>query len=230
MKRILYAAILVVLVAGVAAAGDFPKVEIFGGYDLLKLGGSDVNDLTDYIEEGLGEGLSDSSISTSKLFKKGFDASITFNVNEYFGIEANFLYNRGNLVKATATVDGDPAEFKEKGTDFAFMAGPRFTYRKNEKVTPFAHALFGVNHVKLEPSYTINGEDAIDTVPDDFVSDLTGTENGFGMAIGGGIDVNVNKTFAIRLIQADYFMAKVEGGTLHNINLAFGAVLRLGGK
>jgi opacity protein-like surface antigen len=230
MKRILYAAILVVLVAGVAAAGDFPKVEIFGGYDLLKLGGSDINDFTSYIEEGLGEGLSGSSVSTSKLFKKGFDASITFNVNEYFGIEANFLYNRGNMVKATASEDGETAEFKEKGTEFAFMAGPRFTYRKNEKVTPFAHALFGVNHVKFEPSFTVNGEDAIGEVPEDFVSDLTGDDNGFGMAIGGGIDVNVNKTFAIRLIQADYFMAKTGDATMHNINLAFGAVLRLGGK
>jgi hypothetical protein len=50
------------------------------------------------------------------------------------------------------------------------------------------------------------------------------------MAFGGGIDVNVNKAFAIRLIQADYFMAKHEDVTLNNVNLAFGVVFRLGGK
>lgn len=222
MRRILYTAIMVVLVASAAAAQDFPKVEIFGGYSLVKLGGSDINSLSDEFGSGAPDGV---DISTSKLLKKGFDASIAFNANKYFGIEANFLYNRGDLLKASGTSDGDSIDAKIKVSDFAFMAGPRFTYRKNDKVTPFAHALFGVNHIKLDPSLIVAGADQSGEL-----SDFSSNDNGFGMAVGGGIDVNVNKAFGIRLIQADYFMAKHQDATLNNLSLAFGVVFRLGGK
>jgi opacity protein-like surface antigen len=221
MRRVLFAAIVVVLVAGVAAAQDFPKVEIFGGYSLLRLGGSEINDLTDAFESEFPDG---ATFSTSKLLKKGFDASIAFNINQNFGIEAGFLYNRGDLVTASGTDEGS-YKGKEQVSEFAFMAGPRFTIRKNDKVTPFVHALFGVNHAKGESSLTIDGE-----ANDEYLSDYNFSDNGFGMAIGGGIDVNVNKAFGIRLIQADYFMAKHDEVTLNNLKLAFGVVFRLGGK
>jgi len=223
MRRVLYVVIMMALLAGVAAAQDFPKAEIFAGYDLLRVGGSDIDSLTSGLEDYyLPSGL---NISSSKLFKQGFDASVAFNMNAYLGIEANILYNRGDLVKISGTVDGAAVDGKFKTTDFAFMAGPRFTYRKNEKVTPFAHVLFGVNRVNINPSITVDGEDFGSELADFEVSD-----RGFAMAFGGGIDVNVNKAFAIRLIQADYFMAKHEDATLNNINFAFGVVFRLGGK
>jgi len=226
MRRVLYVVIMMALLAGVASAQDFPRVEIFGGYDLLKLGGSDINSLTSdiqgledyYLPPGL-------NIKTEKLFKKGFDASITFNANQYFGIEANFLFNKGDLVKISGTYEDASFDAKFKTSDFAFMAGPRFTYRKNEKVTPFAHVLFGVNRVKMTPKFTVDGEDYSSEL-----SDYEFSDSGFEMAFGGGIDVNVNKAFAIRLIQADYFMAKHEDVTLSNMNLAFGVVFRFGGK
>ena len=222
MRRFFYAAIVVVLVAGVAAAQDFPKVEIFGGYSLVKLGGSDINDLTTGFENEAPTGL---TTSTTKWLKKGFDASIAFNVTKSFGIEANFLYNRADLLKASGTEEGDSVDAKVKLSDFAFMAGPRFTIRKNDKVTPFAHALFGVNHVKLDPTLTIAGEDSSEDL-----SDFKASDNGFGMALGGGVDVNVNKAIGIRLIQADYFLAKHSNSTLNNLSLAFGVVFRFGGK
>ena len=92
---ILYAAIVIVLVAGVAAAQDFPRVEIFGGYSLVRLGGSDINALAMTFGRLVLAGRTE--YQNEKLLKKGFDASITFNANQYFGIEANFLYNRGDL-------------------------------------------------------------------------------------------------------------------------------------
>ncbi len=222
MKRILFAAIITILAAGVAAAQDFPRVEVFGGYDLLRFGGSDFSDMLNSLDDDFGV-----PVSTSKLFKKGFDASIAFNANDYFGIEANFLYNRGELAKATGSDEEGTYDARFKAYDFAFMAGPRFAYRKNERVTPFAHALFGFNHIKNDPTLTVNGEDLSG---DEEMVRYAFSDTGFGMAFGGGIDVNVNKVFGVRLIQADYLMAKHEDVTLHNLNLAFGVVFRLGGK
>ncbi len=220
MRKILYAVIVLVMVAGVATAQDFPRVEIFGGYDLLKLGGSDINDLTDAWKSDHPE---DASFDSSKLLKKGFDASFTVNMNEYFGIEANFLYNKDTLIEGSGNAEGE-YHSKLDISDFAFMAGPHFAYRKSERVTPFAHALFGVSRINADPSLTVDGES------EDFLDDFGGSDTGFGMAFGGGLDVNVNDAFAIRLIQADYFLSKHEDFKAHNFNLAFGVVLRLGGK
>ncbi len=221
MRHVLYAAIVIVFLAGVAAAQDFPKVEILGGYSLLKLGG-DIDDFVNAFESGAPTGM---DISDSKLFKRGFNASIVFNANAYFGIEADFLYNRGDLVKASGTIEGDSVDAKLKAWDLAFMAGPRFSYRKNEKVIPYAHALFGVDHLNLEPSLSINGEDNSSEL-----SEFSGSDNGFGMAVGGGIVIHPRKRMGIRLIQADYFMAKHDEATLNNLILSFGIALSLGGK
>lgn len=222
MRKILYAVIVLVMVAGVATAQDFPRVEIFGGYDLLRFSGEDTDNYINDFTSGAPEG---SDIDSSKLLKKGFDASAAFNVNEYFGIEANFLYNQGDLVKGSGEIEGEPYTAKIKASNFAFMAGPRFTYRKNDRVTPFVHALFGVSRIKDEASLVVNGENM-----NSEVEDFNGSDTGFGMAFGGGLDVNVNDVFAIRLVQADYFLSKHEDFKIHNFNLAFGVVLRLGGK
>lgn len=222
MRHILYVVTVIILTAGVAAAQDFPRTEIFGGYSLLKIGGSDVDALINQFEI---TAPSEVSVTSSRLFKKGFDASVAINANEYFGIEANFLYNRGDLLTAVGTVEGQDVDAKITVSDFAFMAGPRFTSRKNERLTPFAHALFGVDHIKLDPSLIVGGTDLSEDL-----SDFGASDNGFGMAFGGGIDVKVNEVFGIRLIQADYFMAKHEDATVNNLILSFGAVISLGGQ
>ena len=55
-------------------------------------------------------------------------------------------------------------------------------------------------------------------------------DTGFAAVFGGGIDMNVRKKFAVRLIQADYFLTKHRGESWNNMSLSFGVVLRFGGK
>jgi opacity protein-like surface antigen len=62
-----------------------------------------------------------------------------------------------------------------------FMFGPIFALHKAETVTPFAHVLVGV-------AYLSDG----------------GSDTGLSMGVGGGLDVNVNQHFAVRLVQADW--------------------------
>jgi opacity protein-like surface antigen len=235
MQRVLLTGIMIFLVAGISVAQDYPKVEIFGGYSLLKSGGSDVDDLLNAATQDAPAGA-----TTSKWFKNGFDASFTYNLNRYVGIEAAFQHNSNDMMKFAGVVEqypGDPVGNDYNAflvvEDLSFMVGPKFAYRKNEKITPFAHVLFGINRIAVDQSLTINGQD----FTHEFATE-TGigrfSDVGFGFIAGGGIDVNVCKRIAIRPIQFDYLMGSHSRGTadfkLNGMKLSFGVVVRLGGK
>jgi opacity protein-like surface antigen len=123
-------------------------------------------------------------------------------------------------VDFTTDLDGSTISGKIKLRDISIMAGPRFTVRKNERVTPFIHGLAGFDHWRLSGEATVDGQ----SVP----SGASETSSGFGIAVGGGLDVKVNKSMAIRLFQADYFLTRHESNNWNNINLAFGVVFRFG--
>lgn len=221
MKKVMFAAVLALLLSGAAVAQDFPRAEVFAGYSMLKLGISD-NDLDSIVnglEQMAPEG-TDVNTSTSKLMKKGFNGSVAFNVTPAFGIVADFRYNQDNIVDFTVSDEFESVEGNIKLRNLSLMAGPRFSYRGNERVTPFAHALVGLDHIRLSGEAQVDGED-IDL-------DMSDTNNGLGLALGGGIDVNLSESVAIRLIQADYYLTRHEGNRMNNMNLAFGVVFRIG--
>jgi len=98
--------------------------------------------------------------------------------------------------------------------DHTFLFGPQFSYRGNEHFTPFFHTLFGVGR---ESDGLIAGQ----------------SDTAFAMAIGGGVDYNVSKQLAFRVIQADYLMTKFSGAltgsnpnTQNDVRLSFGIVAR----
>jgi hypothetical protein len=82
------------------------------------------------------------------------------------------------------------------------MFGPKFTARK-ERVARFAHTLVGVVRER---------EDAR-------------VGYGFGMALGGGIDYDVNRRVSFRLVQGDYTYGRVNNRNHHNLRVAAGLVL-----
>jgi opacity protein-like surface antigen len=98
------------------------------------------------------------------------------------------------------------------GVDFqnyTFMGGPR-VFGRYERATPFAHALFGFNHIT-------NGDSSTD----------------FAWGVGGGVDVNINDTWAWRVAQVDYIQVRVdEAGlgefTSHNFRISTGIVAKWG--
>ena len=50
------------------------------------------------------------------------------------------------------------------------------------------------------------------------------------MALGGGLDVNVNDRFAIRVVQAEYLRTRFFNETQNKGRIAFGLVFRFGKK
>jgi hypothetical protein len=107
----------------------------------------------------------------------GWNISVTEYANSWFGVKGDFS-----------------GAYKSRANLHTFMFGPVFALHrpvsgmvaeasghKAETVTPFAHVLVGV-------AYLSDG----------------GSDTGLSMGVGGGLDVNVNQRFAVRIVQADW--------------------------
>jgi hypothetical protein len=155
----------------------------------------------------------------------GFEGAFTYNLNKWLGIKADFSGHFGNdRVDDTFTYSqqqydsytGSSSTYNEKyvhkGTvqvhQYTALFGPEFSFRSQGKLRPFAHVLFGFSRVdgqKINVDYN-NAEGWSDGTQYLYIGKITGnfSNTGFAMALGGGLDINVNKKFAIRLAQIDY--------------------------
>ena len=145
-----------------------------------------------YLRVNPGQGVS------GENFPGGWHASIAGNFNNWFGIAGDFS---GHYKKIAGV----------RVNTHTFMFGPRISYRKNEKFTPFAHVQFGGAHAGSGGS----------------------SESAFAVAIGGGVDAKINDTFAFRVAQFDYALTRFDGpvsGTKanqHNFRFSTGIVIRI---
>jgi hypothetical protein len=136
------------------------------------------------------------------IWMNGFSGSAAHNVNDWFGFAGDFGFYRGYV--------------PEKLTGETYTVGPRFTYRKIEKLVPFAQdlfvqALFGGSHF----SNSTGG--------------ITGGGNEFAFALGGGVDIGLGKArkFAFRP-KLEYFGIRSAGSTTPCSRLSIGLVYRIG--
>jgi hypothetical protein len=129
----------------------------------------------------------------------GWNASANFNANDWLGFVADFAGNYG---------EGQPGNVDIN--QHTFMFGPRISFRGNERVTPFVHALFGAAH----ESASIAGVQAEDTA--------------FAAAVGGGFDVYGSGSIGWRVIQADYFYTRFNSNSQDNWRVGTGILFRWG--
>lgn len=129
----------------------------------------------------------------------GWNAAVQGNFNQWFSVVGDFSGHYTNIGGIDADIH-------------TFTAGPRFTYRNEANVTPFAHALFGGARV----SGSSGG--------------LTVSDTGWAMNLGGGVDWNVNERFSVRLIQADALVTRFNGNREVDPRLSFGVVIKFGSK
>jgi hypothetical protein len=110
----------------------------------------------------------------------------------------------GNLSRWFGVTADFSGAYKNGGHIYTYMFGPTFSAR-SKGVTPFVHTLFG--------GATASGGG--------------GSANAFAMAIGGGMDVNGGKHFAVRVIQADWLLLRSGGYTdKKNVRVSTGIVFR----
>jgi hypothetical protein len=99
-----------------------------------------------------------------------------------------------------------------------FTVGPRFSHRFSAgKFTPFVQGLVGVAH-------------GFDGLFPGSNGSLFGAASALAVLAGGGLDLTINRHFAIRAIQADYLRTQLpngQGNEQNLLRLGAGAVLRI---
>jgi len=135
-------------ISALTIAQEVPRFEAFGGWSYLRPDGGE----------------------TGKFAKNGWNATITINVNEWFGIDIEGTghygsYQDSGFIYRLPEIPGewDPEEdadgfmavgdlpwdatVKSAGVRSHSLAfGPKFVLRQNERFQPFWHALFGMRH------------------------------------------------------------------------------------
>jgi len=119
------------------------------------------------------------------------------------GWEASAQYKFRDWIGGVADFDGHYGSINGVGTSVhSFLFGPQVSLPS--KVSPFAHVLLGGAH------FSASG-----------VGDTA-----FSMAIGGGMDYQVNDRFSWRIIQGDYLMTRFFGDTQNNGRISTGIIYR----
>lgn len=145
----------------------------------------------------------------SGLNLNGGSGQFSYNATNSFSIVADF---GGYKFNQTLTTPGGPVTVN--GNVFSYLFGPRYTYRGG-RVEPFAQVLFGGARASAG------------------ALGVSGSDTGFALTAGGGVDIKVSDHFAIRPVQAEYFLTRF-GSSLgatqsqHNFRYSGGVVFRFG--
>jgi hypothetical protein len=181
--------VLVVLFVFVAtwavAQEEIEREEVFFGYSLIRVNPAG---------------------QVNAFNSNGGFGDIQFNVNHLLGI----LGELGGNSNGNITVKGN--QFPLDQTQFSYLFGPRLFMNKTGRVSPFAEYLaggvyntrsFSVLNTTLPSTYTVPR--GISVNMGSTVTKFSSTQNSFGMAVGGGLDIKVRRYLAIRPVQLDYF-------------------------
>jgi hypothetical protein len=129
----------------------------------------------------------------------GGSGSVALNVNHWLGVVGDFGVYNGSPGVAGLTAE-------------SYTFGPRFSYRKSDRFTPFAQVLLGGLHASA-----VSGG-------------FTGL-NAFAFGAGGGLDIGLGsgRRFALRP-QVEYFGFRANGSMANTIRSSIGIVYRFGKK
>ena len=109
----------IVLISGLAAAQDFPRYEVSGGYSY----GGSVQDFS----------------LVNRLSPKGWNGTFAANMKRWMGVEVDA---GGQYLSESIMLGGIP--YTVNNGFYSFLAGPRLAFRR-DRVTPFVHGLVGIH-------------------------------------------------------------------------------------
>jgi opacity protein-like surface antigen len=186
---------LTVLMVSFAVAQEIPsKVQVFAGYSLVHADYGNLN----------------GTIVDQDLRQPGGTFGLTGN---YSGWSGEGQYNATRWIGIAGDVGGrygtpftTPGDHSARGlpafTAYSFLAGPVISYRTKSKITPYAHALFGVERASLAAS-TITGTSTA-------VNSSATSYDDFTMALGAGLDYKLNQRFSVRPAQLDWYHTSLD--------------------
>jgi hypothetical protein len=91
---------------------------------------------------------------------------------------------------------------------YTYLFGPVVRFPNSSKMIPFGHVLFGGAHLNASGF------------------GLSGSDNSFSWAMGGGVDVPLSSKFSVRLAQADWLRTQFADSTQSNFRYSGGVVIK----
>ena len=182
--------VAVFLLCGTAtfAQEEVQRIELFGEYSYLRFNPT-VPQLRNRSFNGGGGGA-------------------TFNITNYLGIKAELMgYGSTSFSTTIASPIATPkgtipaGTFNSQGNMFTYLFGPVVKF-PTSRFTPFGEILFGGSnsngYANLSKAIVAGGG----------TINASGTQHPFTMAVGGGLDININHNFALRPVEVDYVLTR----------------------
>lgn len=116
--------------------------------------------------------------------------TLGWNINEHIGIEAEFGGYHNGFVNS----------YHSDTNSVTYLFGPRWSFGRLKRFDPYFHVLLGGIHTAT----SILDQPAINPPATQSAARHTVSQDGFTMAIGGGLDIRLQKYVSFRPIQVDY--------------------------
>jgi len=173
-------------------------------------------------------------LNTRSLNGGGGGAQLNF--AKIFGLKADFqgYGSTQTVVDVTAPI-GTPlgvipvGTYKSNATMFTYLFGPVIRI-PTKHIRPFGELLFGGTntnlYAQLNSALIANGGK---------INSSGSTQHPFAMSLGGGLDIVVNKHFALRVGEADFMLTRFTNiwtntNNQHNFRYLAGGVFTFGGQ
>ncbi len=191
-----------------AVSHTTPKVELFVGYSYWDAVPAPLSNRMRYLHGG--------------------STSLAYNFNRYIGLVADFGGYADSKLTLFSNFRHTSMGVDSSGSAFTYAVGPRLSYRRYERFTPFAEVLAGAVHaspVKIKGC-------ASNCTP-------LGSDNTFAALLGVGFDIKITRHLAWRLIEGDFLLTHFDdplspGGRWRdwqsNVRLSSGLVFRFAGE
>lgn len=196
------------------------KIEIFGGFSTQQIETEQFGEFSRYAgltpaqlqtntgatAAQLDEGFKDTYRAARNL--NGVNISATYYFKGGFGLIGDFAYHSKEENRGTPN---NPVFFEDfsrsRRQTMTLTGGLQYKFNKNSRIQPFVRALVGATRQKNRSSQFFNNAGDNNPGGTNTAFETTRLEDNFTAFTaggGGGLDIKINKNFAVRLIQVDY--------------------------
>jgi S1-C subfamily serine protease len=210
-----YCAVALLLACGFrAAAQQFPRTEVFAGYELAGVDGSLFQKNVNTVSQS--EALTPPTLQ-GHARANGWNASAQMNVRNWLGVVFDF---GGAYSKQSFTVVSTPVNQQATSSAqlYTLMAGPQLMYSNSSRFQPFLRGLGGGVIARVSGNVVANGANLLK-------QDIQTNETGAGFGGGGGLDVRITRRVYLR-IGGDFIRSSLFGANQNNFLASTGLVFK----
>lgn len=199
-------------------AQDSPEWEIHAGYQFTGYQTLQLQELMNVITASSGS----PALSTgTHLNLNGWDLSAQQNMNSWFGGIVDFSGGYGSRSVTPFQPGGNQSRATFMPALYTIGGGPQFTYRKSERIQPFARIIAAAAQSGLNPNSSItNALAAIAPAP-------STSDTAFALIAGGGVDYRL-KPHAFFRVAGDYIHTSLFHQGENSFRVTAGIDFRIG--